>query len=84
MENQLTVRLPEELSLALERASHRSGRKTSDIVRAALREYLQISSGKGDRPAERVSGLIGSLDSGLPNLAEQHRAYVLESLKRGG
>ena len=84
MENQLTVRLPEELSLALERASHRSGRKTSDIVRAALREYLQIRSGKGERPAERVRGLIGSLDSGLPNLAEQHRAYVLESLKRGG
>ena len=78
------MRLPEKLSLALERASHRSGRKTSDIVRAALREYLQIRSGKGDRPAERVRGLIGSLDSGLPNLAEQHRAYVLESLKRGG
>lgn len=83
MESQLTVRIPEELSLALERASHRSGRKTSDIVRAALREYLQMGSSKGNRPAERVRGLIGSLDSGLPNLAEQHRAYILESLKRG-
>ncbi len=83
MERQLTVRLPEELSLALERASQRSGRKTSDIVRAALREYLQVGSSKGNRPAERVRGLIGSLESGLPNLAEQHRAYILESLKRG-
>jgi metal-responsive CopG/Arc/MetJ family transcriptional regulator len=83
MENQLTVRLPEELSLALEHASHRSGRRTSDIVRAALREYLQVGQNKGNRPAERVRGLIGSLDSGLPNLAEEHRSYILESLKRG-
>lgn len=83
MEVQLTVRLPEELSVALERARHRSGRKTSDIVRAALREYLQAGSSKGSPPAERVRGLIGSLDSGLPDLAEQHRAYILESLKRG-
>jgi len=83
MESQLTVRLPQELSTALERASRRSGRKTSDIVRAALREYLQLGSAKGNHPAERVRGLIGSLDSGLPDLAEQHRAYVLESLKRG-
>ncbi len=83
MESQLTVRLPEELSRALERASHQSGRKTSEIVRAALREYLQLGSGDGRRPAERVRGLIGSLDSGLPDLAEQHRSYILESLKRG-
>lgn len=82
MENQLTIRIPEELSLALDRASRRSGRKTSDIVRSALREYLRVGAKGGDRPAERVRGLIGSLDSGMPDLAEQHRLYILESLQR--
>jgi metal-responsive CopG/Arc/MetJ family transcriptional regulator len=83
MENQLTVRLPEDLSSALEQAAQHSGRRTSEIVRAALREYLQLAPGRSRRPAERVRGLIGTLDSGLPDLADRHRAYVLESLKRG-
>jgi hypothetical protein len=34
------------------------------------------------RPAERVRALIGSLDSGVPDRAEGHRAYILESLQR--
>lgn len=84
MDAQLTVRLPSDLSGALERASRLSGRKASDIVRAALREYLGASSSASSpRPAERVRGLIGSLDSGLPDLAEQHRKYIIESLARG-
>ncbi|HEX4024270.1 MAG TPA: hypothetical protein VHX52_06130 [Steroidobacteraceae bacterium] len=32
--------------------------------------------------AERVRGLIGSLESGIEDLAEQHRAYIIESLTR--
>lgn len=83
MESQLTIRLPADLSGALERASRQSGRKTSDIVRSALREYLNAPTESGPRPAERVRGLIGSLDSGLPDLAEQHRKYIIESLTRG-
>ena len=83
MESQLTVRLPEDLSAALAQAAEQSGRRSSEIVRAALREYLQLTPGSGRRPAERVRGLIGALDSGLPDLAERHRAYLLESLKRG-
>lgn len=27
---------------------------------------------------------LGSLDSGIPDLAEKHREYVLQSLKNGG
>lgn len=81
MAAQLTVRLPEDLSLALQSASKRMQRKSSEIVRLALREYLQAPL--EGRSADRVRGLLGSVDSGIPDLAEQHRAYVLESLKRG-
>jgi metal-responsive CopG/Arc/MetJ family transcriptional regulator len=82
MDTQLTIRLPADLSRALARASKTSGRKSSEIVRAALRDYLG-SQTVSQRPVERVRGLIGSLESGIPDLAEQHRAHVLESLKRG-
>lgn len=83
MQDQLTVRLPEDLSKALKAASRRMQRKSSEIVRLALREFLGVSPGGGTRPADRVRGLIGSLDSGVPDLAERHREYVLESLRRG-
>lgn len=83
MESQLTVRLPADLADALARASRKSGRKNSDIVRAALREYLNAPPSAGPRPAERVRALIGSLDSGVADLAEQHREYLIESLSRG-
>ena len=80
MADQLTVRLPQDLSRALRAAARRSQRKSSEIVRLALREFLARPAG---RPGDRVSGLIGSVESGIPDLAERHRAYVLESLKNG-
>src|SRR5256885_5684457 len=82
MESQLTVRLPAELATALERTARKSGRRASEIVRAALREYLRLGSSGNARPGERVRALIGSVDSGVVDLAEQHRAYILESLQR--
>ena len=83
MRDQLTVRLPEDLSHALEAASRQMQRKHSDIVRLALREYLGVASGSRLRPADRVRSLIGSLESGVPDLADEHRSCVIESLRRG-
>lgn len=83
MQDQVTVRLPEDLSRALKAASRRMQRKSSEIVRLALREFLGTSSGPRGRPADRVQRLIGSLASGVPDLAEKHRAYIVESLRRG-
>jgi len=82
MDTQLTIRLPADLSAALARARRTSKRRTSDIVRAALREYLNARPDRGPRPVERVRRLIGALDSGVADLAEQHRAYIIESLTR--
>lgn len=81
MEDQLTVRLPQDLGRALRAASRRLQRKNSEVVRMALREFLGAPARA--RPADRVRSLIGSLESGIPDLAERHREYVLESLRRG-
>jgi metal-responsive CopG/Arc/MetJ family transcriptional regulator len=83
MSTQLTVRLPEDLNQALTAASEQLQRKRSEVVRLALQEFLRISDRVETPRAERVRGLIGSLESGIPDLAENHRAHILESLKRG-
>ena len=83
MSTQLTVRLPDDLGRTLKSASRRMQRKPSEIVRLALQEFLGTTVGRHGRPADRVRRLIGSLESGVPDLARKHRAYVLESLKHG-
>lgn len=81
MSGQLTVRLSEELNESLERAAARMQRTRSEIVRLALGQFLQ--TGSDAKASTRVAGLLGSLDSGVSDLAERHREYVLESIQRG-
>jgi len=82
MEDQLTVRLPRKLSNALRARAAQMQRKPSEVVRIAVAEFLQLT----DRPAEdragRVKHLMGSLDTGIPDLALRHREYILTKLRR--
>jgi metal-responsive CopG/Arc/MetJ family transcriptional regulator len=81
MKDQITVRLPRELSRALDAAARRSRRRRSEVIRLSLAAYLMPGAASRGRPIDRVRGLIGSLESGIPDLAENHRKYILESLK---
>jgi hypothetical protein len=80
MPSQLTVRLPDDLDRALRAAALRMQRRSSDIVRLALRDFLGASTRLAGPPIDRVRSLIGSLESGIPDLATRHREYVLRSL----
>ncbi len=82
MASQLTVRLPDQLSRQLRAASRRMQRKSSEIVRMALSEFLGGADAK-TRPADRGRALLGSLESGVPDLAERHRSYLIASLRHG-
>ena len=84
MSEQLTIRLPQDLSQALDAASVRLQRKRSDIVRLALSRFLGLGPEGGGMPSACVEHLIGALETGVPDLAENHRAHILESLKHGG
>lgn len=84
MDEQLTVRLPAELSRALRQAAAQTQRKSSEIVRLALRNYLGLAGAEPGRAADRVRGLLGSLESGQPDLVARSRTYLLESIRRGG
>ena len=81
MEDQITVRLPAPLGRTLRQTSRRLGRRPSDVVRMALEAFLQGAPRADRKPAERVAHLLGSLSSGIPDLAERHREYVLAALK---
>jgi hypothetical protein len=47
----------------------------------ALEAFLHGAAPTDGKPAERVTHLIGALSSGVPDLAERHREYVLAALK---
>ena len=83
MSTQITVRMPDALRDELDDAARRHRRRPSEIVRLALRMYLDAEGAGGRGPADRVSDLLGSLESGTPDLAERHRDYVLEAIRRG-
>ena len=79
--DQITVRLPTPLGRTLRRTSRRLGRRPSDVVRMALEAFLQGAPSTDSKAADRVKHLIGSVSSGVPDLAERHREYVLAALK---
>ena len=82
MSDQIAVRLSPELGRALHAAARHMQRKPSEIVRMALRQYLELPGPEGIRPVDRVRGLLGSLESGVPDLGRKQRAAVLESVRR--
>ena len=81
MERQLTMRLPVALAEKLERSARRLKRKRSEVVRQALEHFLDTQPEV--RPIERVRDLLGSIESGLPDLGQRHRDYLIRRLRRG-
>ena len=81
MENQLTLRLPADLAAKLARSAKRQKRKRSEVVRAALEQYLNTEPNV--RPIEQVRDLLGSVASGRPDLGQRHRDYLIRRLRRG-
>ncbi len=82
MESQLTLRLPAALAGKLERSAKRLKRKRSDVVRLALDQFLDAEPA-ATRPIERVRDLLGSVQSGVPDLGQRHREHLTARLRRG-
>ena len=81
METQLTVRLPEKLERKLAQSAKRLGIRRSDLVRMALEQFLEQDSDDSE-PYEKVKHLIGSYESGLPDLGTEHRKHLIKRFKR--
>jgi metal-responsive CopG/Arc/MetJ family transcriptional regulator len=83
MHSQITVRLDEKFNEQIDRVAKKLRRKRSDIVRMALENFLSEVDGLEEtKPYERVKELIGSVSSGIANLGEAHRDYLIDKLKK--
>ena len=81
---QLTVRMPEEYSKKLERLSRKMGLKRSDIVRLALKQFLaEKEENIYSSPFQKVSHLLGAAESGIKDLGQRHRVYLIQKIRRG-
>jgi metal-responsive CopG/Arc/MetJ family transcriptional regulator len=83
MERQLTLRMPADLATKLERVARQTKRRRSDVVRLALEQFLGEADTKTERsPFELVQDLIGTTASGVSDLGQRHRDYLLKRLRR--
>ncbi len=78
---QLTVHLPTDLARQLDLAAKRLRRSRSDLIREALDRFLAEQA--DTRPIERVRDLLGQIESGVPDLGQRHREYLLQRLQHG-
>ena len=82
MKSQLTIRLPDDLEQDLSSLTKRLRLRRSDIVRMALEKFMtELKGGEEMKPYDRVAKLLGTLSSGIPDLGESHRKYLLTKLK---
>jgi metal-responsive CopG/Arc/MetJ family transcriptional regulator len=83
MERQLTLRMPADLATKLDKVARHTRRKRSEIVRLAVEQFLGEAETKIQRrPIELVRDLLGSMESGVPDLGQRHRDYLLKRLRR--
>ncbi len=85
---QMTVRVPADLAEEVDRKASQLRLRRSDIVRMALYAFLEGSPAhenmpSGKTPYERVEHLLGSVDSGIPDLGSRHEEYLREAFDRG-
>lgn len=79
MDAQITVRLPQDLAQALERLAAERGIGRSELLRQALRAYLEgPTTAETERPFDRVRDLAGFVYGGPPDLGASHREYLKE------
>lgn len=83
---QISVRIPGDLLRKLDRRAEAIRRKRSEVIRLAVERFVEetAEAGAESRPIDRVRDLLGSYESGVPDLGQRHREHLLERLRRGG
>ena len=80
--HQLTIRVPEEYLAGIEKIAHSSGLKKSDITRMAIKKYIdEYPLEKEVRPYGRAKDLLGVVASGVSDLGQNHRNYMIQKIK---
>ncbi len=79
---QLTIRMPDEHIYKIEQIAKKMGLKKSDITRMALKKFIDVYSDDNvSSPFTKVQDLIGIAESGIADLGQNHRKYLIEKIK---
>lgn len=79
---QLTVRMPDEYEEKIDMLAKRLGLKKADIVRLAVRRFVEENLSVDEKtPFQKVSGLLGTAESGVSDLGRRHREYLVAKIR---
>jgi predicted transcriptional regulator len=79
---QLTIRIPDEYSLKIDKLTKKMGLKKSDIARLALKQFLEENSvEEEEKPFDKIKHLLGSAESKIEDLGQRHRDYLIVKIK---
>lgn len=81
---QLTIRIPDKYKKEIDILSENMGLKKSDIARLALRKFIDDNfTNEQTTPYSKVKHLLGKAESGIKDLGQNHRKYLIEKISRG-
>ena len=80
---QITVRIPDEYGNRLDRISKQMGVQRSDIIRLAMKQFLDGTEAINRQPPyAKVSHLLGIVESDVKDLGQSHRKYLIQKMRR--
>lgn len=81
---QFTIRMPDDYKKKIEILSDNMGLKRSDIARLALRKFIDENlEHEQETPYQKVKHLLGKTESGIKDLGQNHRKYLIEKAQKG-
>ena len=79
---QLTIRMPDEHLLKIEKLAKQMGLKKSDVARMAIKKYISENEIREDvSPYEKAKHLLGIAESGVTDLGQNHRRHLIKKIK---
>ena len=79
---QLTIRMPDDQMAKIEEMAKETGVKKSELVRLAIRRFLEEADAQEGWPYSKVRDLLGIASSGVPDLGTDHRRHLLNRIRR--
>lgn len=79
---QLTIRMPKEYLIQIDQIAKSTGLKKSDITRMAIKNFIEKHVDEEDLNLyTKFKSLIGVVESGIPDLGQNHRKHLIRKIK---
>ena len=80
---QMTIRIPDEFGKKVTRIGEKMGLKRSDVFRLAIKQFIEENGEHDDKsPFVKVSHLLGIGESGIRDLGQRHRDYLIKKVRK--